>query len=106
MLDDALWECGNLAPCARFPNRCGHRFWVSIGVAFPQCRGRTPEATALRIRGVLSPAPARGRRSWGILVGRVPPDLGPGGHVVADAASGAGVARRPSSPAFFFSRSR
>jgi hypothetical protein len=33
--EDRLWECGNLASCARFPSRCGNRFWVSIGTAFP-----------------------------------------------------------------------
>jgi len=33
--EDRLWECGNLAFCARFPSHCGNRFWVSIGTAFP-----------------------------------------------------------------------
>ncbi len=31
-----LWECGNLAFCARFPSACGNRSVVSIGAAFPQ----------------------------------------------------------------------
>ena len=34
--DDQLWECGNLAFCARFPSPCGNRFVVSTGTPFPQ----------------------------------------------------------------------
>ncbi len=33
--EDRLWECGNLAFCARFPSLCGNRSVVSIETSFP-----------------------------------------------------------------------
>ena len=33
---NGLWECGNLAFCARFPRSCGNRFVISMGPPFPQ----------------------------------------------------------------------
>src|SRR5437667_1948951 len=30
-----LWECGNLACCARFPSGGGHRSVMSTGASFP-----------------------------------------------------------------------
>ena len=35
-----LWECGNLALCARFPSPCGNRSVVSMGTSFPQSPSR------------------------------------------------------------------
>ena len=33
--NDRLWECGNLAFCARFPSSCGNRSVISIGACVP-----------------------------------------------------------------------
>jgi hypothetical protein len=54
-----LWECGNLAFCARFPSSCGNRFVIhrsAISTAACDCSSSPPQTST---SGIADP----GRRS-------------------------------------------